>query len=90
VESPISFPIEVNTADYEMLLRIPGMGVTYAQRILVARRQCRVTHDVLKKLGVSMRRSKYFLTADGKFAGCHGSSPTAFAEVLRSPLEEIV
>jgi len=82
------FPIEVNTADYEMLLRIPGIGVTYAKRILAARRQCRVTHDVLKKLGVSMRRSQHFLTADGKFAGLRGSSAAAFAEVLRSPLEE--
>jgi len=80
------FPIEVNTADYEMLLRIPGIGVTYAQRILAARRQCRVTHDVLRKLGVSMKRSKHFLTADGKFAGLYVSSPAAFAQVLRSPL----
>ena len=84
------FPIEVNTADYEMLLRIPGIGQTYARRILAARRQCRVTHDVLRQLGVSMKRSQYFLTADGKFAGYHGSSPAAFAEALRSPLGETV
>jgi len=81
------FPIEVNSADYEMLLRIPGIGVTYAKRILEARGQCRLTHDILARLGVSLKRSKHFLTADGKFAGTKGDSYEAFAGLLRSPLD---
>jgi predicted DNA-binding helix-hairpin-helix protein len=82
------FPVEVNTADYEMLIRIPGIGITYAKRILAARRQCRVTHDVLRKLGVSLKRSRHFLTADGKFDGVDTSSPILYAQVLHSPLKE--
>ena len=81
------FPIEVNTADYHMLLRIPGIGVTYAKRIMEARRQCRVTHDVLIQLGVSLKRSRHFMTADGKFSGIQADGPEPFAGLLRSPLD---
>ena len=60
------FPVEVNTADYKTLLRIPGVGVISARRILAARRNGRVRIDDLKKMGVTMKRAQYFLTADGK------------------------
>ena len=60
------FPVEVNTADYETLLRIPGMGVISAKRILSARRAGRLRIDDLPKLGVVMKRAQYFLTASGK------------------------
>ena len=80
------FPIEVNTAEYQMLIRIPGIGITSAKRILEARRECRVTHDVLRKLGVSLKRSRHFLTADGKFEGASGAA--SFAQALRSPLAD--
>ena len=82
------FPIEVNTADYEELIRIPGIGVVYAKRIIEARRERRITHDVLKQLGVSLKRSKQFLTADGKFTGVRADSEQKYADVLRSPLIE--
>ncbi len=62
------FPVEVNTADYETLLRIPGVGVTSARRILTARRVGRLHIDDLKKLGVVMKRAQYFLTASGRAA----------------------
>ena len=60
------FPVEVNTADYETLLRIPGVGVISAKRILSARRAGRLRIDDLPKLGVVMKRAQYFLTASGK------------------------
>lgn len=60
------FPVEVNTADYETLLRIPGVGVISARRILSARRSGRLHSDDLCKLGVVMKRAQYFLTASGK------------------------
>ena len=60
--------MEVNSADYEALLRIPGVGVTSAQRILSARRAGRLHIDDLRKLGVVMKRAQYFLTASGKMA----------------------
>ena len=59
------FPVDVNLAEYELLLRVPGIGVRSAQRIVAARRTARLTLDHLKKLGVVLRRARYFLTADG-------------------------
>ncbi|MBQ3103241.1 MAG: putative DNA modification/repair radical SAM protein [Oscillospiraceae bacterium] len=58
------FPVEVNTADYEMLLRIPGVGVTSARRILVSRRAHSLRHEDLAKLGVVMKRAQYFITCN--------------------------
>ena len=60
--------MEVNTADYETLLRIPGIGIVSAKRILKARRVSSLHIDDLKKLGVVMKRAQYFLTASGKMA----------------------
>jgi putative DNA modification/repair radical SAM protein len=60
------FPIEINRADYEMLLRIPGIGVTSAKRIVAARRAAPITFDTLKKIGVVLKRAKYFITVQGK------------------------
>ncbi len=60
------FPIEVNTADYMSLLRVPGVGVTSARRILSARRVGRLQIEDLRKLGVVMKRAQYFLTASGR------------------------
>lgn len=63
------FPVEVNTADYEMLLRVPGIGITYAKRIIQARRLHVLTHDLLRKIGVSLKRCRYFITCNGKYTG---------------------
>ncbi|MBV5339533.1 MAG: putative DNA modification/repair radical SAM protein [Deltaproteobacteria bacterium] len=63
------FPVEVNRADYEVLLRVPGIGVRSAQRIVLARRGTRLGEVELKKLGVVLKRAKYFLTAGGRYLG---------------------
>ena len=63
---PEFFPVEVNRADYETLLRVPGIGVTSAKRILVSRRGGRLRHEDLKKLGVVMKRAQYFILCDGR------------------------
>lgn len=63
------FPVEVNRADYEVLLRVPGIGVRSARRILVARRHARLGEPELRKLGVVVKRAKYFLTASGRYLG---------------------
>ena len=65
---PEFFPVEVNRADYEALLRVPGIGVTSARRILVARRMGPLHADDLKKLGVVLKRAQYFLTCSGQLA----------------------
>lgn len=59
---PEAFPIDVNRADYEMLLRVPGIGVKSATLIVNARRYCRLGSDNLKKIGVVMKRARYFIT----------------------------
>ena len=60
------FPIEVNRAPYEMLLRVPGIGVRSAKRILIARRAGKLDFAALKKLGVVLKRAQYFLTSSSK------------------------
>ena len=60
------FPVEVNRADYEALLRVPGIGVKSARRILAARRVASLTFEGLKRLGVVLKRAQYFLTCSGK------------------------
>ena len=60
------FPVEVNRADYETLLRVPGIGVRSAQRILTARRCGGLTFAGLKTLGVVLKRAQYFLTCSGR------------------------
>ena len=60
------FPVEVSTADYETLLRVPGIGVTSARRILTARRGAPLSFDTLKKVGVVLKRAQYFMTCGGK------------------------
>ena len=60
------FPVEVNDADYEQILRIPGIGVKSAKRIVTARRVRRLRHEDLKRLGVVMRRATHFLTCNGR------------------------
>ncbi len=60
------FPVEINRADYNMLLRIPGIGVKSAQKIVKARRGCTITFEHLKKMNVSLKRALYFITCNGK------------------------
>ncbi len=60
------FPIEINRADYQLLLRIPGIGVKSAKRIVKARRFGRLTFEDLKKIGVVLKRALYFITCNGK------------------------
>lgn len=56
------FPIDINTADYNMLLRVPGIGVQSAQKIYAARKFVRLSFENLKKLNIALNRAKYFIT----------------------------
>jgi len=60
------FPMEINKASYKMLLRIPGIGVKSAQRIVRARRMASLNFEHLKKMGVVLKRALYFITCNGK------------------------
>ncbi len=63
------FPVEVNRAPLEMLLRVPGIGGRSAQKILSARRYTALTFEHLKKMRVVLKRARHFITANGKFYG---------------------
>ncbi len=60
------FPVEVQTADYKTLLRVPGIGAKSASRIVKARRGSRLDFPDLKKMGVVLKRALYFLTCSGR------------------------
>ena len=60
------FPVEIQTASYDMLLRIPGVGPKSAKRIVQTRRYAKLDFDVLKKMGVVLKRAHYFITCNGK------------------------
>lgn len=60
------FPVEVMRADYYTLLRVPGLGVKSAGRIVSARRYGILNFDNLKKMGVVLKRAAYFITCNGK------------------------
>jgi putative DNA modification/repair radical SAM protein len=60
------FPVEVNKADYRTLLRVPGIGQKSAERIVKARKIGKLDFTHLKKIGVVLKRAKYFITCKGK------------------------
>ena len=60
------FPVEINTAPYEVILRIPGIGPKSAMRIVQARRFGALDFTHLKKIGVVLKRAHYFITCSGK------------------------
>ncbi|HHX77758.1 MAG TPA: putative DNA modification/repair radical SAM protein, partial [Firmicutes bacterium] len=63
------FPVEINKADYRVLLKVPGIGPKSARRIMAARRFGPLTFDALKTIGVVLKRARYFITCQGKYYG---------------------
>ena len=61
-----AFPVEINRADYDTLLRVPGIGYKSAGRIVKARRMAVLGFEDLKKIGVVLKRALYFITCNGK------------------------
>ena len=83
---PELFPIDVNRADYEMILRIPGVGVKSAMLIVNARKFRRLTSDHLRKMGVVMKRAQYFITCGELSALCVAdASPEYVRRQLTAP-----
>lgn len=61
------FPVEINTAEYESLLRVPGIGDISAKKIIAARKTHSLSFDHLKKLGILLKRAAYFITCSGRY-----------------------
>lgn len=78
------YPVEINTAPYETLILIPGIGTTYAQKIIEVRKYLKITHNVMKKMGISLKRAVYFITCEGKYMG--GGALDIDKKFLRSKL----
>lgn len=81
------FPMDVNRVSYENLLRVPGIGVTSAKRILTARRTGSLDFAGLKKLGVVLKRAQYFIVCGGKPRVGLNSSPGSVLSALMSVQE---
>ena len=78
------FPVEVMRADYETLLRVPGIGPTSAKRIVSARRTAHLRFEDLKKLGVVIKRAQYFVLCDGRAAPGLRFSPATIVQQLEA------
>ena len=61
------FPKEINTSSYYDLLKVPGIGPKSAKKIISSRKAFKIEFDDLKKMGISLKRAKYFITCNGKF-----------------------
>jgi putative DNA modification/repair radical SAM protein len=69
------FPVELNKAPLELLLRVPGVGTTSAMRIARQRRISAVRYDELRKIGVAVKRARFFITCSGKYYGGRDPDP---------------
>jgi putative DNA modification/repair radical SAM protein len=67
LKHPERFPLELSSADYEELLRVPGIGATSARRILEQRRSRALSFEGLRRLGVVLKRARYFIILGGSF-----------------------
>ena len=76
------FPVEVNTADYRTLLRVPGIGPVGARKILSARRWRSLDETALKKLGIVMKRAQYFITCAGRMTPALRARPESVLRAL--------
>jgi len=80
---PENFPVDINRVDYEMLLRIPGVGVKSAKMIVVSRRYGRLGASQIKKMGVVLKKAQYFITChELPFRTIHELKPEHIREIL--------
>lgn len=83
-----SFPVEVNTAPLETLLRVPGIGPRGARLIVKARKTACLHETELRKLGIAYKRARFFITCNGKYAGAGVEfAPGALRAQLASPID---
>ena len=76
------FPVEINHAEYELLIQVPGIGIRSAEKIVAARRSRGIRVEDLKHLGVSLKRAGWFITCGGQLASVRSPSPEALRILL--------
>lgn len=79
---PEFFPLDINRVDYEHILRVPGIGVLSAKRIILARRHRKLLPEHLKKIGVVMKRARYFLVQPGIAFTIQEAGPLYVRQIL--------
>ena len=67
IRHPEQFPVDINTASYQQLIRVPGLGIKCAQRIIRARSMGKLSFADLTRMHVSLKRTQYFITCGGKY-----------------------
>ena len=82
LRNPHLFPVDINTADYKMILRVPGIGVKSAKKIVQARRFSKLRREHLQKIGVVWKRVRYFVTTEDRDYKLLGFKPEAIREKL--------
>ena len=86
LRNPQHFPVNINTADYEMILRVPGIGVKSAKLIVTSRQYGKLNSGQLKKMGVVMKRAQYFITCNElPIFTIHEAKPEYIRRVLMVP-----
>ncbi|WP_411681690.1 putative DNA modification/repair radical SAM protein [Clostridium thailandense] len=80
------FPVEINLAPYNLLLRVPGIGVRSAMKIVKIRKVQFLNFDDLRKIGIALKRAKYFITCKGKYNG----KITFKEELIREQVEDVI
>lgn len=83
VQNVANFPIEINRASYEELLRVPGFGPTYAMRIINARKFANLSFDDLTSLKISLKKAKNFILVNGVYRGQKYNTQDDLLEILR-------
>lgn len=79
------FPIEINTASYFDLMKVPGFGRTYANRIIEARQFRKLTYDSLRALKISTKRAQHFITVNGVYRGLRFKGKDELKSMMSAP-----
>lgn len=79
------FPIEINTATYDQLMKIPGFGRAYANRIIAARRFRRINYSDLKMMKISTKRAQHFILVNGVYRGLRFTKKNDLRELMSAP-----
>ncbi|TWP24274.1 putative DNA modification/repair radical SAM protein [Apibacter muscae] len=83
---PEFFPVDVNRADYGMILRVPGIGVKSARLIVMSRRHGKITATQLRKMGIVMKKAQYFITCNElPNYTIHEATPKLLRSILTEP-----
>lgn len=83
---PEMFPVDINRADYAMILRVPGIGVKSAKLIVASRRYGKLNASQLKKIGIVMKKAQYFITCNElPMYTVHEATPEYLRKILTEP-----